>query len=133
VRNSGRTGSIGYCYGGSMAYLAACQLQVACAVVYYGKVGAYLTQKPRCPVMYHYGSVDKSIPASDVDAIRAAYPQAPVYVYEGAGHGFNCDQRDSYDAQAAALARRRTLEFCARYLRGGAAAAAAQADDEAEA
>ncbi len=132
VRNSGRAGSIGYCWGGSMSYLAACQLQLACAVVYYGRVGAYLAQKPRCPVMYHYGSLDQSIPLSDVDAIRTAYPQAAVYVYEGAGHGFNCDQRDSYDPQAAALARRRTLEFCARYLRGGAAQAA-PADDEAEA
>ena len=82
VRNSGRSGSIGYCWGGTMSYLAACQLQVACAVVYYGRVGAYLTQKPRCPVLYHFGAEDKSIPLSDVDAVRAAYPQAPVYVYE---------------------------------------------------
>src|SRR5262249_35027782 len=125
VRNSGRAGSIGYCWGGSMSYLAACQLKVACAVVYYGRVTAYLAQQARCPVQYHYGSLDRSIPLSDVDAIRAAYPKAEVYVYEGAGHGFNCDQRDSYDPQAAALARRRTLEFCARNLRGVSAEAAA--------
>ena len=56
-----------------------------------------------------------------------------MYVYEGAGHGFNCDQRGSYDPQAAALARRRTLEFCARYLRGDAAPAVAQADEDEEA
>jgi carboxymethylenebutenolidase len=118
VRRSGRAGSIGYCYGGTLSYLAACQLPVACAVVYYGKLGAYLDQKPRCPVMYHYGALDKSIPPEDVAQIRATYPEAPVYTYEGAGHGFNCDQRDAYNPEAAARARKRTLEFCARWLSG---------------
>jgi len=87
-------------------------------VVYYGRVVGYLDQKPRCPVMYHYGTEDKSIPLADVERIRAAYPEAPVYTYAGAGHGFNCDQRASYDPQAAALARTRTLEFFARYVAG---------------
>jgi carboxymethylenebutenolidase len=123
VKHSGRAGCVGYCFGGSMAYLAACQLPLACAVVYYGKVGAYLDQKPKCPVMYHYGAEDKSIPLTEVERIRAAYPDAPVYTYAGAGHGFNCEQRDSYNPQAAALARTRTLEFFARYI------ARAPADD----
>ena len=119
VRNSGRTGTIGYCWGGSLSYLAACQLPIACAVVYYGRVTAYLQQRPRCPVMYHYGSEDKSIPPSDVEAARAAaLPSSQLYVYEGAGHGFNCDQRESFSPQAAALARQRTLEFLARYVGG---------------
>jgi carboxymethylenebutenolidase len=123
VRNSGRVGCLGYCWGGTLAYLAAGQLPLACAVVYYGKVVAYLDQKPRCPVMFHYGSNDKSISLADVEQTRAAVP-APqnVYLYEGAAHGFNCEQRDSYDPQAAALARARTLEFLARYLSGKAAA-----------
>src|SRR5580698_6423072 len=59
VRNSGRVGTVGYCWGGTLSYLAACQLPVSCAVVYYGKVSAYLDQKPRCPVEYHYGAADK--------------------------------------------------------------------------
>jgi len=118
VKHSGRAGCVGYCFGGAMAYLAACQLPLACAVVYYGRVSAYLDQKPKCPVMYHFGSEDKSIPLSDVESIRAAYPEAPVYTYPGAGHGFNCEQRDSYDPEAAALARTRTLEFLARYVAG---------------
>ena len=118
VRHSGRTGVVGYCWGGSLAYFAACELPLAAAVVYYGRVGEWLARKPRCPVLYHYGSVDKSIPLGDVERIRAAQPAAPVYVYEGAGHGFNCGQRDSYDAPAAALARTRTLDFFARYLAG---------------
>ena len=118
VRHSGRTGIAGYCWGGSLAYFAACQLPLAAAVVYYGRVGDWLERKPRCPVLYHYGSEDRSIPLADVERIRAAQPAAPVYVYEGAGHGFNCEQRDSYDAPAAALARTRTLDFFARYLAG---------------
>ncbi len=118
VRHSGRTGVVGYCWGGSLAYLAACELPLAAAVVYYGRISDHLERKPRCPVLYHYGSEDKSIPLTDVERLRAAQPAAPVYVYEGAGHGFNCEQRDSYDAAAAALARTRTLEFFARYLAG---------------
>jgi carboxymethylenebutenolidase len=125
VRHSGRAGSVGYCFGGALSYLAACQLPVACAVVYYGQLASYLEQKPKCPVMYHFGSEDHSIPLADVARIQAAYPQAPVYTYAGAGHGFNCEQRDSYNPQAAALARTRTLEFVARYLAGSQAAAGA--------
>jgi carboxymethylenebutenolidase len=118
VKHSGRAGAVGYCWGGSLAYLAAGELPLACAVVYYGRVVSYLEHKPRCPVMYHYGTEDKSVPLADVERIRAAYPAAPVYTYEGAGHGFNCEQRASYDPQAAALARMRTLEFFGRYVAG---------------
>jgi len=131
VKHSGRAGAVGYCWGGSLAYLAAAQLPLACAVVYYGRVVSYLDQKPRCPVMYHYGTEDKSIPLADVERIRAAYPQAPVYTYEGAGHGFSCDQRASYDPQAAALARTRTLEFFARYVGGSAGGAPPPAEGSA--
>ena len=121
VRSSGRVGTVGYCFGGTLSYVAACQLPVACAVVYYGRVAGYLDQKPRCPVMYHFGGADTSIPMSDVEQVRAAGDaRALLYVYEGAGHGFNCDQRASYSAASAALARTRTLDFLARYL-GGAA------------
>ena len=118
VKHSGRAGAVGYCWGGMLSYLAAGELPLACAVVYYGKVMSHLEHQPRCPVMYHFGTADRSIPVSDVEQLKAAYPAAPVYTYDGAGHGFNCEQRDSYDAEAAALARRRTLEFFARYVAG---------------
>jgi carboxymethylenebutenolidase len=119
VRNSGRTGIVGYCWGGALAYLAACQLPLACAVVYYGRIADCLDRKPRCPVMYHFGGADQSIPPADLERIRAALPRGtPCYVYPGAGHGFNCDQRASYDPEAAALAAKRTGEFLARCLRG---------------
>jgi carboxymethylenebutenolidase len=123
VKHSGRAATVGYCWGGTLAYLAAGRLPMACAVVYYGKVTSHLAERPKCPVMYHYGSDDKSIPSEDVERLRAAYPEAPVYTYEGAGHGFNCEQRDSYNPQAAAQARQRTLEFFARYLTGAGSAA----------
>jgi len=118
VKNSGRVGAVGYCWGGTLAYLAATQLPIACAVVYYGRVTANLGTKPRCPVLFHYGSADQSIPPADVEQVREASPAGTVFVYEGAGHGFNCDRRDSYDPQAAATARTRTLAFLARYLAG---------------
>jgi carboxymethylenebutenolidase len=119
VKNSGRVGAVGYCWGGTLAYLAACQLPVSCAVVYYGKVTAHLEQKPRCPVMYHYGSEDASIPAADVEKVQAlVQPPSALFTYAGAGHGFNCEPRASYNPQAAAEARTRTLAFLARYVAG---------------
>jgi carboxymethylenebutenolidase len=129
VRHSGPAAAVGYCWGGKLSYLSACQLALACAVVYYGKVAGALGQKPRCAVQYHFGEADQSIPASDVAAVREAQPQAPVYTYPGAGHGFNCEQRDSYNPQAAALARSRTLEFLAQHLSGAAAGAAANSGE----
>lgn len=117
VRHSGRVGTVGYCWGGAMSYVAACELPIACAVVYYGRASNFADRKPRCPVMYHFGSRDQSIPASDVEKVKAADAAGTFFEYE-AGHGFNCDQRASYDPEAAALALQRTLEFFGRHLAG---------------
>jgi carboxymethylenebutenolidase len=68
--------------------------------------------------MYHFGTQDNSIPLTDVEKVKAAHPEGIFHLYEGAGHGFSCDQRPSYNPEAAALARRRTLEFLARYVAG---------------
>jgi carboxymethylenebutenolidase len=68
--------------------------------------------------MYHFGTADQSIPLSDVAQAQAARPEGTFYLYEGAGHGFNCEQRPSYSPEHAALARQRTLEFFARYVAG---------------
>jgi len=118
VKNSGRVGTVGFCWGGRISYLAACDLPVACAVVYYGKVADQLAKRAKRAVMFHYGSLDKSIPLTDVAQIAAAYPDSPTFTYEGAEHGFNCDERPTYNPQAAALARQRTLEFLARHVAG---------------
>lgn len=103
--------AVGYCWGGTLAWLAATRLQVAAAVGYYGgRTVQYAREKPRCPVMLHFGAKDAHIPPSEIDTIRQAHPQIPIYIYD-AGHGFNCDQRKDFEPKSAALARERTVEL----------------------
>ena len=116
VKHAGRVGTVGYCWGGAQSYRAACLLPVDCAVVYYGRAQD-AGKSPHCPVLYHFGSEDRSIPLAELEPMRQRDPGGVFYVYPGAGHGFNCDLRASYDAAAAALARRRTLEFLEQHLR----------------
>jgi carboxymethylenebutenolidase len=111
VRHSGRVSMIGYCWGGTLAYIAACELPVFCAVSYYGgQIKDHLGKSPRRPVMYHFGEKDPHIPLSDIDKIRAADPNGIFHLYP-ADHGFNCDERSTYDAASARLALERTLQF----------------------
>ncbi len=113
----GRVGTVGYCFGGTIAWLAASQLKgLSAAVGYYG--GGILglkDQKPRVPTMLHFGEKDEHIPVAGVRELAAQYPDILVRLYL-AGHGFNCDQRESYDAPSAALAWTRTLEFFRKHL-----------------
>lgn len=125
VRHSGRVATVGYCWGGAQSYRAACLLPLSCAVVYYGRAQD-AGVPPRCPVLYHFGTEDKSIPLTEVERMKALHPGGTFHLYEGAGHGFNCNLRQSYDAAAATLARQRTLEFLARHLAGE------QADEDEE-
>ncbi len=114
---SGKVGVVGYCWGGSVTWLAACRLDVACAVGYYGRhIIQFNDEQPRCPVILHFGETDAMIPMDDVDTIRAAHADVPVHVYGDAGHGFNCDRRGSYHAESAKTARARTLAFFAEHL-----------------
>ena len=88
----------------------------AAAVSYYGGgVPDLADEQPNCPVQLHFGEQDHAIPLAGVDRLKAGHPELPVYVYP-AGHGFNCDQRDSYDAAAAKLARERTLELFRKHV-----------------
>jgi carboxymethylenebutenolidase len=117
VRHAGPVAVIGYCWGGSLAHLAACELNVRAAVDYYGtRTVQNLHRKTRAPVLYHFGERDKSIPPEAIEKIRAADPGGEFHIY-AADHGFNCEQRASFDAAAAKLARERTLAFLARHLR----------------
>jgi carboxymethylenebutenolidase len=117
VKHAGHVGMVGYCWGGKMAYVSAAELPLTCAVSYYGgSIAQSLDKKPKCPMMFHFGELDTHIPMSDVEKIKAANPQAVFHVYPGAGHGFNCDQRASYNPQAAALARERSLAFFNQHL-----------------
>ena len=109
--SSGKVGVVGYCFGGSYAWLSATRLRPDAAVCYYGSMAArFATETPHCPVMMHFGLEDTGIPQSDVAKIRAAHPEIPIYVYE-AGHGFSCNEREGYVPPAAALAQERTLEL----------------------
>jgi carboxymethylenebutenolidase len=117
IKNAGKVGILGYCYGGSVAWLGATRLDFACAVSYYGgNVAEFANEKPKCPVICHIGSEDASINAEKVAIIKKARPEVTVYVYEGAGHGFNCNQRGSWNEAAAKLARQRTLDFLAKHI-----------------
>ena len=113
----GKAGVVGYCFGGLLTWLSACELDgVAAASCYYGGgIAGEAGRTPRCPVIMHFGELDAHIPMTDVDKVRAAQPDVPVYVYN-ADHGFNCDHRESHDAPSAALARERTLAFFADNL-----------------
>jgi carboxymethylenebutenolidase len=116
VKHAGPVGVVGYCWGGSLAHLSACELPIRAAVAYYGtRILQNLQRKPRAPVMYHFGERDKTIPPEGIEKVRAADPAGEVHVY-AADHGFNCEQRAAYDAAAAKLARERTLAFLSKHL-----------------
>jgi carboxymethylenebutenolidase len=117
IRHAGRVAMIGYCWGGSLAYVAACDLPVACAVAYYGGQIAkeHAGKSPKRPVMYHFGEKDPYIPPTDLEKIRAADPNGIFHVYP-ADHGFNCDERGAWDPASAQLARERTLGFLVAQL-----------------
>ena len=117
ARAAGKVAVIGYCWGGAMADLAACRLDIDAAVSYYGRMTVeWLDEQPRCPVMYHFGEDDPLIPPETVGAITGARAGHPSHIYAGAGHGFNCDDRNDFSPENAKLALGRTLEFLAEHI-----------------
>lgn len=107
-----RVGVVGYCWGGSVAFLANARLGLP-AVSYYGaRTVPFLDETLRAPMLFHFGGDDASTPAVDIELHRSKQPQAEVFVYDGARHAFNRDVDNShYHAEAAALALKRTLQF----------------------
>jgi len=116
---AGKVGIVGYCWGGLLTWRAACILEgLSAAAPYYGggmTTPDEIARAPRVPVMAHFGDQDHWISLESVEAFKKAHPEVEVHLYH-ANHGFNCDQRGSYDEAAAKLARRRTLAFFARHL-----------------
>ena len=114
-----KVGIVGYCWGGLLTWRAACLLSgVSAAVPYYGggmTVGAEPARQPKCPVLCHFGDQDQHITVPTVLAFKAAQKTVEVQIY-AADHGFNCDQRGSYNAEAATLALERTLAFFRRHV-----------------
>jgi len=117
ARQAGKIGIVGYCWGGSMADLAACHGIVDAAVSYYGRMTVeWLDLQPQCPVVYHYGETDQLIPLQTVEDIRAKRKDHEVHVWGGAGHGFNCDARPEFHKSSAKSAREITLRHFAAHL-----------------
>ena len=115
VAEAGKGGKVlmvGYCWGGLLVFLAAADLPgVTAGTCYYGGgIANHLDRAPQIPLIMHFGERDTNIPLEQVDKIRAALPDVPIYTYP-AGHGFNCNARGSYDAASADLALERTRAF----------------------
>jgi carboxymethylenebutenolidase len=115
ISKAGKVGTVGYCWGGSMAYLSAIRLGLPGVSYYGGSNTMFVDQQAKAPLMFHYGEQDSGISAEDRAKVIAANPNAPVYLYD-AEHGFNCDHRSSYNAAASALAQERTLAFFKEHL-----------------
>lgn len=119
---TGKTAVVGFCFGGLMSWLSATRgpsvgMNPVCCVAYYpGGIGGVAEEQPTCPVMVHIGKEDSHIDEEQRAKFVAAHPEVPTYFYEGAEHGFNCDARDAYNAEQAAIAQQRTNEFLAKYL-----------------
>ena len=113
---AGRVGVVGYCWGGSLAFVSATRLGVQAASGYYGgSIVPHKDEKPTCPTILHFGEFDKGIPLTDVEIIRKARPDVAIYIYP-ADHGFNCDERSSWEPTSAKIARERTLELFRKHI-----------------
>jgi carboxymethylenebutenolidase len=111
-----KIGVVGFCWGGTLAFLANTRLNIDASVSYYGGgIQFYLEEKPKAPSIYHFAENDEHIKSDVWDAVRAAVPGAPVYTYD-AGHAFNRDVGEVYKPDAAAEAMTRTLAFFRKEL-----------------
>jgi carboxymethylenebutenolidase len=110
-----KVGVIGFCYGGTIAWLAATRRGVSAVGYYGGRISNYASEPLAAPVMLHFGRQDKHIPEEEVEIIHAAHPEVEIFWYD-AGHGFNRDVDASYNRDAAKQARDRSLKFLKEHL-----------------
>lgn len=118
VKSVGPVGVIGFCMGGSAAFLSATRLSgLKAAVAFYGgQIVKFADEKPKCPVQMHFGETDASIPMTDVEIVKQKRPDCEIYVYP-AGHGFYCDERASFHDDSAKLAWQRTIAFLDKHMK----------------
>jgi carboxymethylenebutenolidase len=119
LKDVGPKGIVGFCMGGTAAFLAACRIPgLSAAVAYYGgMIAKFADEKPKCPLQMHFGEKDEGIPLTTVEEIKKKQPQAETYIYPGAAHGFYCDERASFNKDAAAQAWTRTQEFLGKHMK----------------
>jgi carboxymethylenebutenolidase len=118
VKGTGPVGIIGFCLGGSIAFVAATRLSgLTAAIGYYGgAIARFADEAPKVPTQLHFGEKDAGIPLSDVETIKAKRPDVEVHIYPGAQHGFHCDERPSYDKASADIAWPRSMAFLAKHM-----------------
>ena len=119
LKSAGPTAIMGFCMGGTISFLVACRLSgLSAAVCYYGGgIARFAEEKPKCPTQMHFGEKDAHIPMSAVDDIRKKRPDCEVHVYQGADHGFHCDERGSYHAESAKIAWGRAMAFLEKHMK----------------
>ena len=111
---------MGFCMGGTIAFLAACKLNgLSAAVCYYGgQIAKNADEKPKVPTQMHFGDQDASIPMTDVETIKKKRGgDSEIYVYAGAGHGFHCDERGSFHEASAKTAWQRAMDFLNKHVK----------------
>jgi carboxymethylenebutenolidase len=119
LKKEGPVAIMGFCMGGSIAFLAAARLDgLAAAICYYGgAIAKFADEKPKCPTQMHFGEKDQSIPMTDVETIKKKRPDCEIYVYPDAAHGFHCDERGSYSDASAKIAWPRSMEFLSKHVK----------------
>ncbi|MSP51215.1 MAG: dienelactone hydrolase family protein [Alphaproteobacteria bacterium] len=114
----GTAAILGYCFGGFVTFVSSCRLSFAAAAGYYGgSIVNHMNEKPKCPTILHFGALDKAIPLTDVDKIKAARTDVTVYVYDKADHGFCCDERPTFHAESCKTADERSMALFAKNLK----------------
>jgi carboxymethylenebutenolidase len=119
LKKEGPVAIMGFCMGGTIAFLAACEASnLAAAVCYYGgHIIKMVDKRPKCPTQMHFGEKDASIPMDAVETIKQKHPECEIYVYPDAAHGFHCDERASFHDPAAKLAWSRSMEFLKKHVK----------------
>jgi carboxymethylenebutenolidase len=135
AKPAGKVAIVGFCWGGYLAYVSANRVGgLACAISYYGNgITDLRTEKRKIPTLLHFGENDPLIPFEDVTQFRAYRPDVSAFSYPTAGHGFNCEERDSYNGEAAQKAFQRTLFCISQYVEGQAPIALKNAGSYAQA
>lgn len=118
IASAGKIAISGYCFGGTVTWLAACRCEFDAAIVYYGSnMCDFSEEHARCPIISHVGSLDTAVPPEDVVMFKERRPEVSWFIYEGIRHGFDSHVRpERYDADASALAWERSQDFMAEYI-----------------